>query len=277
MKDFSLTLSAHIQNQLSAIRAQHSDPLQYAQQSVKVLAQALEKLKAHLLHNPVLNKAQEIEFFREIKPPLAAKLIYYNELYTFEANKPHGQKSTRKYTRAQLKKIRRFYKEHAEFYKYFRTGNRSLDHKYFIRQKSNTFPSHDSAYLQADNRFSTSHDYTLARLLAFEQLAYYLENQLQEQKKPLQAPPNTKHNLTWTGSKVALTELVYALHAASVFNNGQTSLKEVAHNFQAMLGVNLGQFNRTFLEIRARKSERTKFLTALTQRLIRRMDDADEN
>ena len=72
-------------------------------------------------------------------------------------------------------------------------------------------------------------------------------------------------------------ELIYALHADGVFNNGTSELKEVATFFESAFDVDLGQFNRTFLEIRSRQSERTKFLNTLKEKLILRMDDADEN
>jgi hypothetical protein len=38
----------------------------------------------------------------------------------------------------------------------------------------------------------------------------------------------------------------------------------------------LGQYRRAFLEIRARKSEKTKFLTSLNHQLLKRMDNLDE-
>jgi hypothetical protein len=93
----------------------------------------------------------------------------------------------------------------------------------------------------------------------------------------LTAEPLTGKKLKWTGSKVALVELIYALHAESVLNNGNADLKETVSHFENMLDVELGQFNRTFLEIRGRKSDRTKFLSTLTTTLVNRMDDADEN
>ncbi|MBP6759809.1 MAG: RteC domain-containing protein, partial [Flavobacterium sp.] len=37
-----------------------------------------------------------------------------------------------------------------------------------------------------------------------------------------------------------------------------------------------GQYRRTFLEIRARKTERTKYLNTLKVTLKKRMDDSDE-
>ena len=80
----------------------------------------------------------------------------------------------------------------------------------------------------------------------------------------------------WTGSKVALIELIYALHAEGVFNNGTTDLKETAKFFEETFDIDLGQFHRTFFEIRARKSERTKFLNSLRDTLVKRMDEVDE-
>src|SRR5690606_13625924 len=128
---------------------------------------------------------------------------------------------------------------------------------------------------QADHRFSTSHDYKVAQILANEQLTKYIENELAvlNNVTPVRQSPGKK--IKWTGSKVALIELIYALHAESLFNHGTAELKETVSHFEAMLNINLGQFHRTFLEIRSRKSDRTKFLNALTKTLEMRMDNAD--
>tara|TARA_B100000965_G_scaffold405066_1_gene437738 strand:- start:1432 stop:1773 length:342 start_codon:yes stop_codon:yes gene_type:complete len=89
-----------------------------------------------------------------------------------------------------------------------------------------------------------------------------------------QVEPKVK--MTWTDSKVALIELMYALHARGVFNHGRADLKEISKCMEDTFGVDLGQYHRTFLEIRIRKTGRTKFLDSLHESLIRRMDEADE-
>jgi hypothetical protein len=133
----------------------------------------------------------------------------------------------------------------------------------------------DSFYFQADHRFSTSHDYKVAKILANDNLKVYLETEIakQDDKK---VHSMFKKTQKWTGSKVALVELIYALHAEGVFNHGSAELKEVVTVFESAFDIELGQFNRAFLEIRARKSERTKFLNTLKEKLIWRMDDADD-
>ena len=55
-----------------------------------------------------------------------------------------------------------------------------------------------------------------------------LKNNENSEKSPRK--PNVK--LTWTGSKVALIELIYALHTEGVFNNGAADLKNIAEYFE---------------------------------------------
>lgn len=68
---------------------------------------------------------------------------------------------------------------------------------------------------------------------------------------------------------------MYALQSKGVFNNGSADLKEVAAFLEHTFEIDLGQYHRTFLEIRIRKTGRTKFLDTLTETLTTRMDEAD--
>ena len=69
---------------------------------------------------------------------------------------------------------------------------------------------------------------------------------------------------------------MYALHSEGVFNNGAADLKDIAEYFEHVFEIDLGQYRRTFLEIRVRKSERTKFINSLKENLTKRMDNSDD-
>lgn len=280
MKLFSEHLLSELDKQLQSIHSKTDNPINYAEQSIKTLIPTFEKLKTEFLKHSFENKSEEISFFRDTKPQFAANLIYYNEIYNIETNKPFGSKKTiRKFYNLELLKLQTFYVENKEFYKYYRTGDKSLDNKYFIRGKHDLKHTLDSFYFQADSRFSTSHDYKVAKIIANENIKTYIETEISKLKQKVENNSfitNTKTQ-KWTGSKVALIELIYALHTEGVFNNGTSELKEVTTFFEKTFNIDLGQFNRAFLEIRTRKSERTKFLNTLKEKLILRMDDADEN
>ncbi|PRZ22834.1 RteC domain-containing protein [Flavobacterium granuli] len=281
MKLFSESLMSELEHQLKLIHLETENKVQLAEQAIENSVAALEKLKTFFIKYKQLNKKEEIEFFRDIKPKFAAKLIYYNEIYNIETNKSFGsQKTIGKYYKAELNKLKVFFEKNQEFYRYYRTGNNCLDDKYFIRAKYDLKLMVDSFYFQADHRFTTSHDYKVARILANDEIKKFLEEQIEKlgsKTITIQSPSPLSKAPKWTGSKVELIELIYALHTEGVFNNGTTGLKEVTTFFETVFNIDLGQFHRVFLEIRNRKTERTKFLNTLKNKLIIRMDNADEN
>lgn len=281
MKLFAESLMTELEHQLKLIHLETENQVQLAEQAIKNSIAVFEKLKTFFIKYKQLNKKEEIEFFRDIKPKFAAKLIYYNEIYSIETNKPFGsQKTMGKYYKAELNKLKVFFEKNQEFYRYYRTGNNCLDNKYFIRAKYDLKLMVDSFYFQADHRFTTSHDYKVARIVANDEIKVFLEEQIAKLSRKtitIQSPSPLSKGPKWTGSKVELIELIYALHTEGVFNNGTSGLKEVATFFETAFNIDLGQFNRVFLEIRNRKSERTKFLNTLKNKLMIRMDEADEN
>jgi len=83
-------------------------------------------------------------------------------------------------------------------------------------------------------------------------------------------------NLNWTSSKTALIELIYAMHAQGVFDHGNTDIKVITKKFEKMFNVDLGDFYHTYLELRGRKINRTKFIDTLRESLVKKMDEQDE-
>ena len=179
MKLFSESLLSELNHQLEVVHLKTKNPLQYSEDAIKIMVLVMEKLKTHFIKYKFQNKMEEIDFFRNIKPQFAAKLIYYNEIYNIETNKPFGSKKTmRKYYKMELTKLASFFNENLEFYRYYRTSNCCLDNKYFLRGKYDVKLTLDSFYFQADKRFSTSHDYRVAKILANDLIKVFIEEEL---------------------------------------------------------------------------------------------------
>jgi hypothetical protein len=279
MKPFPEALLAKLEEQLASAKTENSDPRSYAAEAIPLCMAAVEKLKTHCASYNFENHDDEIEFFRNVKPQFAAKLIYYHEMYSTASYSPVGsKKAIRSYYNERLSKLESWFDENREFYHYYRTGNNCLDHKYFVRGNYDLRLSPDPSYHLADQRFSTSHDAMVSRILANEKIMPFLKEEIVRRCERHDSPASLAIPKTpnWTASKAALIELAYALHAAGVFNNGSYELKDVVAFFERTFGVDLGQFHRTFFDLRSRKADRTKFLNVLTERLIFRMDNADE-
>lgn len=271
----------NLTEQLNFIDLEIDDAVLKCEKSVEVTITTIQKVKKEILRVGFKSVSEEIHFFKEIKPQFTSKRIYYNSVYRIETKKPSG--STRifkKYYNNELEKLKRYFDDNLDFYKYYRTKSTYLDYKYFVRGSFDVKQSLDNFYYETDLNFSTSHDFKIAKIIANDLLQLYLEDCIKlldrkSNKLITQRNPNAK--LIWTGSKIALTELLYALQTEGVFNNGSADLKIIAEFFEDNFSLDLGQYRRNFLEIRARKENRTKFLDTLKTNLLKRMDDTDES
>ena len=271
---------SELNEQLNFIDLEIDNSIKKCEKAVEIILISIANLKKNITKNIFKTDSEEIQFFKEIKPQFSSKLIYYNMVYKIEMKRPNGgNRIVKKYFQNELQKLKAYFDNELDFYKYYRSGSSYLDHKYFLRGKFDIKLALDSYYFETDTSFSTSHDFKVARILANDLIQLYLENQLimienKDNNEKSQRKPNIK--MMWTGSKVALTELIFALHTEGAFNNGAADLKDIAEYFEHIFEIDLGQYRRTFLEIKARKNDRTKFITTLNEKLLTRMNNSDE-
>ncbi|UPQ78305.1 RteC domain-containing protein [Flavobacterium azooxidireducens] len=276
MKNFANQLFLQLDLQLTKILPLvEEDPIQNCSLAINILMEGYEKLRTSYI-NHTTSQEEEIDFFKNWKPKLTSQIIYFNEMFNIECNKPvASEKTIRKYYNTQLKKREQFFIDNAEFYRYYRKGNQYLDDKYFLRNQQDSKLVMDSFYFQIDKLFATSHDYKVAQILSNEKLQIYLIAKLKSSTESKAF--HQEKVLKWTGSKVGIIELIYALHTEGVFNHGAADIGEIVQGFSRTFDIDLGQFHRTFYEITNRKSERTKFITSLRENLLNRMNNSDEH
>lgn len=236
---------------------------------IDLTIKTLQKLKSLVLENGFTTKEEEILFFKLLKPRIFSQLIYYKKVKEIEETLSciGFIKEREKYLSNELHILGLFYQKNRDFCDYMHNDQSYLDDKYFVR---NTSPSHifDDSFLSIlDNEFSTSYDYKAASLLAFDSLKIYLNNKIENIYKK----ENTSHNidaslpkLKWTGSKIALIELIYALQASGYIDNGQAGISDLKTEFENMFDIELGDCYRHFSEIKIRH-QATKFIDYLAK------------
>lgn len=280
MLDQYKILITELESELNFITIEIDDPLKLAEKAIESISSTLGKIKNLVIEASFQTQDDEIDFFKNTKPKILSKLIYYSSIYKIETKKPNGgEKIIRKYFNNELFKLKIFFDNNLEFYRYHRTGSTFLDNKFFVRGKHDLKLNIETNYFDADHRFTTSHDNNIAKIMANDLIKVYLEDELTKLDKiPAKEKThlNSKSQQIWTSSKVALIELIYALHSEGVFNNGASDLKDVFEFFENILKIDLGQYHRVFLEIRVRKTNRTKFLDSIKDTIIKKMDDIEE-
>lgn len=275
MISFSNNLWEELESQLLLLKERKEHPVKHAQEAIYSVAASLGVLKSFFTAYEFRSKAEEIQFFKSIKPQWTATLIFYREIYNIESSRPIAlSRQIKKYYKKELHKLDTYFKENKEFYTYYRTGNTFLDRQYFLRKHKEANESLVGGE-EGESNFSTAQDQKVSRIIANDRLLEYIQSKLKKSARIEQKQNQPRIN--WTGSKVALVELMYALHTEKVLNDGKVSLKEMAKGIEHLFNIEIGQFNRIYLEIRSRKTiDKTSFLNALKNSLAVRMEQAEE-
>ncbi|CAA9197707.1 hypothetical protein FLACOL7796_01806 [Flavobacterium collinsii] len=249
-----------------------------ASQMTLYLKELLHSTREYILKEGFKNQAEEIEFFRDIKPQILGRLIYYNKVFRIETVCPvKDGKMYQKFFMGQFQELKQEFKEYicgSHFYRYYRSGRTDRDEEYFIRGKINYRDGLSSYVFEIDHQFSTYYDSKIARIIANELIYNYLITKINPDESAgslLQSPDATK-DIFWTDSKNALIELIYALYASGVISHGKIGIRKITLVFQILFHIPLGDIHHSFHRMKDRAGTRTSFLDHLKLSLEQYMD-----
>jgi hypothetical protein len=274
MRKFAERLNSALENQLNEVSSNGETLAERYRASIMLSKKAMAKLKNYIRSYSFENTVDEIHFFKKVKPQFYNRYIYFINVYNLIMQKPlGGDEILKEYINIELTDLKRFFDHNQSFYQYYRSGSTQMDEVYFTRGGFDVHVELDD--FEDDDVYSTSHDYKLSKIIANEKYQDYLNLELvninnnvnNAQDTPLELP------LTWTSNKTDLVELIYALVALGVFNNGNAEIKSVINFFQHILQVDLGAYYHKYTDITRRKKERTAFLDKLKVALLKRIDE----
>ena len=184
----------------------------------------------------------EILFFKEIKPNILDKYLYFSKVYSIEMKCPIGNNEIiKEYLNQELEELNRF-------------------------------------QYDRDPLFSTEYDYKIAKILCNEMLRIYLNqrlvklgntNQLEHKLQQLD-----KYLFRFTGKKAYLIELGYSLVSSGDINNGNVEIKEMMNFLSTIFHIDLGDYYASYIAMKERK-DRTAYLHHLIESLVKRMNEDD--
>ncbi len=271
-------LSHKLISKLEDLQNETAGILEQTHRNIILCSNVLLKLKKEIIKTKFSSVDKEIDFFKSVKPSVLSKLIYYKEIYTIEVHLPRVQKENqKKFINRYLDQYEYFFSRHIDFGQYINMNYTHFDTYYFTRKTNDPLPISNTYFPLDDPEFNTPGDNLLAQFKAYGQVVLYLKKKLtsiNNENNP--KPVVTKQNLQWTGRKIELIELIYALHASGVIKGQKNGIKELADVCENLFDIDLGNYYRKFLEIRSRKIERTKFLDSLKSNFIQRMKEADD-
>lgn len=260
---------------LQHIEKEEADLKKRLDKCINACWETLLLLRQQVLAHPFPDQAAEIHFFKKVKPVVLSRHIYYQLVHRLHLDLCEG--STQLITgklQERLQEIDRFFEENKVYYQYYRNDDTHHDELYFVRGKYDWKRCPHACDIGDD--FTTSFDVKLAELMAYELLARYVEGLLNPKQDMAQSVPSVVSRLQCTASTANIVELGYALHLTGFFNQGKTTVKEIMTFLSETLGVDLQQYYHSFLQIRERKANVTKYLDELKANLLRYIEKERE-
>ena len=279
MKRFAEEILAKIDAEIRLRDCGVNSTMDNALYMVRFIAPMYEQLREMIISYSFPSVEDEICFFKELKPEILSKYIYFNKVYHIELKCPDGSNDCiREYLSAELDKLTYFFRNNIEFYQYIRSQSTHLDNFYFTRKPIGTsiLPSFESFQYDADPLFSTGYDYKVAKILCNKYLKVYLEDKMIKlNNAEYKTGRSSKFNsVCFTGKKNTLIELGYALVSSGDINHGNIEIKEFMEYLSFVFNIDLGDYYDAYIAMKERKN-RTSYLSKLIENLRKRMNEGD--
>lgn len=241
---------------------------------------ALKRLRHLVSERPFASPAEEILFFKSVKPKFYCWKVFAFERYWAEQSIPRGDAALqRAWLEGELAQVERFFHQHEFHYRYYLLGGSELDELYFLRGRQEGGSRLLPNVPEPDPEFSTGTDYLFAKFMAMEMMGDWLRERLgylSDGRALSGMERQPAGELQWTGESINLAELAYGVFLTGQLNHGRASIGEVFRWLEEKLGVALGVPSKRMGEIRRRKAVSfTKFLDEMRKAIHGKLDDED--
>lgn len=268
-------LAQHLLRDLDKIEKNTPTIYKRVHLSILLCRRVLAQYRAEIIEKGFSSVQDEIVFFKHTKQIPLSRLIYYKEVHYLEAYLLKSSKLVQKKNlKKQLNRYHSFFLKNMDFVQYIETEQTHLDDYYFTRKSNKELPIMGFNLVLEDPDFNTPKDVMLAQFKAYRMAIEYV-NEVLCCLANKNGVSSKKSSLTWTGSFAAFVELSYGLKTVGCLNNGQVEIKKIIEELSVFLGVTLGNYSRTYNELKMRKNSRVKFLDEICERLLQKMDDED--
>lgn len=136
MKDFDKIL-AELDVEIDKIDLYDYDIIETSLSMVLRLQDVLTDLRNQLQTYVFSSKEEEIFFFKNQKPELLGRLLYFHKIYRIETQCPTGSNEViRLYINKELDSLTYFFNRNLDFYQYYRSHSTIHDEHYFLRGRT---------------------------------------------------------------------------------------------------------------------------------------------
>jgi hypothetical protein len=137
------------------------------------------RLKEKIKQEGFDSDAEEIHFFKCIKPRFTGEIEYYTQRYHAFLFLPSDREAEQSFWEGELGRIDKFFGSYHVFFAYYRSGKTDQDARYFLRRNSDGSNIAHANVFDLDQQTATSHDWLLTNMIAYTKYRDWVERQLE--------------------------------------------------------------------------------------------------
>lgn len=265
-------LFSELEIKLAELKQNQCEISEQANNAILLVEEYINLIQDKLLTYQFSSSESEIDFFKLHYVKLYQYYFYYKTIISIE-----NEKFLKCLTKKQeidfysncLTRLNTIHDEEVNVLREFHALFNKQQKKLFLRKH---YRWRRKNLLNAVNETFVTNSITLAlaKRNSIEDVTNYIDNKITGIKSK---ENRLKTNLKWTGSKVLLMELIYALFLVGIINNGKVELTELVTFFENTFDIDLNNHNNIIQDIKARKTNRTKFLDMMKSSLTLKFED----
>lgn len=154
MRNFAEEMLLKIDAEIESIGFNNDITINDALHMVKYIIPLYDQLRKLTVEHIFSSTEEEIYFFKELKPNILGRYLYFNKVYRIESQCPSGSNDViKEYLNDELGGLTYFFRRNLELYQYYRSKATTYDTYYFIRGKADIRLCCDSFQCDRDPMF----------------------------------------------------------------------------------------------------------------------------
>jgi hypothetical protein len=139
-----------------------------------------ERLKSLMANSSFKDDAEEIDFFRNVKPQFTSPIEYFTILSEALVCVPRTNLTAFNFWDGESKRYDRYCERNQVFIEYLESGDHTKDCQYFLKRNSGLTFVPKAPVFDVDPEFCTSHDHLVRGWLAQKRYQEYCLNKLED-------------------------------------------------------------------------------------------------
>ncbi len=236
---------------------------------ITLITALIKKIDREILSDKFSSQQAEIHFFKHLKPQLVALDKYYRHIFqiNYQLKYQHNQDNLINFLNTINNQINHSDKQLLKYYN-FKCCHKDVE--YFTLKASLTNILFINFNENINLNLTTFHSQAFANFIYQDSLKIHLN-------KLLSSNSNIKQleKISWNDSKTSLVEIIYGIYLSNAIDKTKTDIKSITKAFETIFNIDLSDIYRIFNELKNRKINRTKFIDAIKENLVNRMDEFD--